>query len=300
VAASYARTNLSFQRAGVVGINNAYGVALAQVFADSFVRFGGTVTSGSPRIITEVQSGATDYTTDIAAVLEVNPGPQVVYVVAYPPDGVQWMEDWEAGRGANPSWNGVTWLFSEGVFDQTGFLDPLGAQFDITSYRGTAPSAFGGLTGPDYDTWATAYNTKWSQAPGLFDDNCYDAAYLVALAAQKAGSATGQAIKDNINDVANPPGTKIFPGEWAKAVTELAAGRDIDYEGASGSVNIDDLGDPSSGYIVWGVDAAEQWEVREIYPEALVQSLLPAPPARAPMPGLAPTIWTPLARFEER
>ncbi|MEK6851359.1 MAG: hypothetical protein AABY30_02345, partial [Candidatus Thermoplasmatota archaeon] len=78
-----------------------------------------------------------------------------------------------------------------------------------------------------------------------------------------------------------------------------AAGREIDYEGASGSVNIDDLGDPSSGYIVWGVDSQNDWRVDEIYPEPLVQSLLPAPPAPAPTPQRAP-VWTPVARTDER
>ena len=302
VAASFARTNLTHQRAGVFGINNAYGVALANVFADSFDRFGGTITAGSPRIITEVQSGATDYTTDLIAVLDVNPAPQIVYVVAYPPDGVQLIQDWERGRQTRPAWNSTVWLFSEGVFDQTGFLDALSGapnNFNISAYQGTAPSAFGGLTGPDYNDWAADYQTRWTTAPGLFDDNNYDAAYLVALAAEKAGTATGTAIKDNIQSVANPPGTKIFPGEWAKALTELAAGREIDYEGASGSVNIDSLGDPSSGYIVWGVDGQNDWRVDEIYPEPLVQSLLPAPPAPAPTPQRAP-VWTPVARTDER
>src|SRR6266545_3692810 len=55
VAASYVWTNLSFTRAGVFGINNAYGTGLSGVFKNKFVALGGTITSGSPQIITEVQ-----------------------------------------------------------------------------------------------------------------------------------------------------------------------------------------------------------------------------------------------------
>jgi len=204
------------------------------------------------------------------------------------------MQNFQAGLGANPNWGNVQLLFSEGLFDQGKFLDILEGQgIPTTAFLGTAPSAYGGLTGPNYTAWAATYQTRWGGVPGLFDDNNYDAAYLIALAAQKAGSATGQAIKDNIVSVANPPGTVIYSGQWAKAVAELAAGRDVDFEGASGSVNIDNLGDPFSGYIVWGVNTGTKlWEVREIFPESLVDQLVPAPP----MPGTrGADTWNPLA-----
>src|SRR5437773_328027 len=306
VAASYAHStgtgNLSYNRAAVIGINNAYGVALANVFAGNFTRLGGTVTAGSPRIVTEVQNGATDYTTDLAAVLDVNPAPQMIYLVAYPPDAILVMQNWEAGKPTHsPGWQNVFWPFSEGVVAQTGFLDVLRNapnSFDISAYQGTAPSAFGGITGPNYTSWQSAYNAKWGAAPGLFDDNNYDAAYLIALAAQAAGSATGAAIKSKIFAVANPPGTKIYPGQWDKALAEIAAGHDIDYDGASGAVNIDNYGDPLSGYIVWAVNGAGTAYNKEIFPEGLVVSLLPAPPAPAP-PGTRSAFLTQLEARDE-
>ena len=299
VAASFAREN--FTRSAVVGINNAYGTGLANVYATNFTRLGGTVTTGSPRIITEVQSGETDYTDDLVAVLDVSPAPQVIYVVAYPPDGILLVRNWEQGKSTHLGWAGVKLLFSEGVFEQAGFLDVLSGSpnnFDISAYQGTAPSAFGGLTGANFASWAATYNTRWSGQPGLFDDNVYDAAYLIALAAQAAGSATGAAIKSKLNDVANPPGTQIFPGEWTKALTEIAAGRGVNYEGASGAVNINALGDPLSGYIVWGVNATNKWRVDKIYDESEVTALLPAPALFASMLE-ASMVWTPIAAPRE-
>ena len=298
VAAAYVKNNLTLTRAGVIGINNAYGTGLSGVFKTKFVALGGTITPGSPQIVTEVQNGATDYTTNLQAVLDVTPAPEIVYVVAYPDDGVLLMKNWEQGRITRPAWSNTKWLFSEGLYDQGKFLDVLSGapnNFDISAYEGTAPSAYGGLTGPNYASWSSNYSTKWAGAPGLFDDNYYDAAVLISLAAQAAGSATGAAIKSKINEVANPPGTKIFPGQWAKALTEIAAGRDVDYEGASGSVNIDANGDPFSGYIVWGVNATKQAVVRHIFPESLVSSLLPAPPLRAPIAR-----WDPQVAVRER
>ena len=298
VAANYARTNLTHTRAAVVGINNAYGTGLSNVFATSFAALGGTITAGSPRFITEVQNGATSYTTDLEAVLEVTPAPQIIYLVAYPPDGVLAMRNWEQGKGSHGAgWNNVVWLFSEGVYDQVGFLDVLRNtpnSFNISAYEGTAPSAYGGLTGPNYASWAGDYQTRWTAAPGLFDDNNYDAAFLIALAAQAAGTATGAGIKSKIQDVATPPGTIIMPGEWAKALTEIAAGRGIDYEGASGSVNIDALGDPKSGYIVWNVTSSGAAGTKAIFPESLVDSFL-APPLAAPKLAEPLYVWSPLA-----
>jgi len=291
VAASYARNNLTgIDRAATIGINNAYGTGLANVFAGNFSRLGGTVTA--VRIVTEVQFGATSYATDLEAIIgdTVTNPPQLIYLVAYPPDGILMMQNWEQGKASHgAAWNDVKWLLSEGVFEQAAFLNVLKNapnNFDTSTYEGTAPSAYGGITGPLFDDWAAAYDDQWGVLPGLFDDNNYDAAFLVALAAQAAGSATGQAIKDNIRRVANAPGTQIFPGEWAKALTEIAAGREVNYEGASGAVNLDEFGDPLSGYIVWGVNATGAAFTKEIFPEALVVSLLPAPPASMQAPLL--------------
>jgi branched-chain amino acid transport system substrate-binding protein len=61
----------------------------------------------------------------------------------------------------------------------------------------------------------------------------YDAAALFMLAMAAAGSSKAADYKDKILDVANAPGEKIYPGELAKALDLIAAGQDIDYEGAS-------------------------------------------------------------------
>ena len=62
----------------------------------------------------------------------------------------------------------------------------------------------------------------------------YDAAALLALAMQAAGSTDGAAVAAKVMDVANAPGEQILPGELAKALEILANGDDIDYVGASG------------------------------------------------------------------
>ena len=66
----------------------------------------------------------------------------------------------------------------------------------------------------------------------------YDAAALIVLAMQAAGSTDPKVYKEKVLEVANGPadgsGVKILPGELGKGLELLAAGTAIDYDGASG------------------------------------------------------------------
>ncbi len=101
VAANYAYTNRSFRNMVVFGNNNPYGNGLANVFATEFRALGGTATVV---ILAENQAS---YSSDLQTAFSPNP-PEAVYMAEYPTDGLKVMRDW----AANPSWNGVNWLFS--------------------------------------------------------------------------------------------------------------------------------------------------------------------------------------------
>ena len=66
-----------------------------------------------------------------------------------------------------------------------------------------------------------------------FSPESYDAAALIMLAMQAAGSSDPAAYKEKVMMVANAPGEQILPGELAKGLEILANGGDIDYVGAS-------------------------------------------------------------------
>jgi len=71
------------------------------------------------------------------------------------------------------------------------------------------------------------------RADSSYTRESYDAAAILALAAQAAGEATPEGIAANILAVANAPGEPILPGELAKGLEILANGGDIDYVGAT-------------------------------------------------------------------
>lgn len=84
----------------------------------------------------------------------------------------------------------------------------------------------------------------------IYGGQTYDCAIVIALAAEAAGSVEGEAI---IGEVANVTGggEKCETFEACKALLE--EGEDIDYDGASGAIELDDAGDPAQGRYAIGV-----------------------------------------------
>ena len=66
----------------------------------------------------------------------------------------------------------------------------------------------------------------------------YDAAALIMLAMQAANSTDSKVYSKKIMEIANGPadgsGEKILPGQLGHAMELIAAGKAIDYDGASG------------------------------------------------------------------
>src|SRR5438093_5391999 len=115
VAGSYLYTNSSFRYAGVLAINNPYGVGLANNFKAKFTSLGGTI-NGTPVIIPEAQP---DYTGALNQLFTAgaSTAPQVVYFVGYPDTGLTVMKQWQAGLSTHPWWD-RQWVFSEGLDGQ--------------------------------------------------------------------------------------------------------------------------------------------------------------------------------------
>jgi hypothetical protein len=61
-----------------------------------------------------------------------------------------------------------------------------------------------------------------------------------------AGSTDGQDMADVITDLSAPGGTQYTWEQLPEMIEALQNGDDIDYEGASGSVNLNEAGDATS------------------------------------------------------
>ena len=121
----------------------------------------------------------------------------------------------------------------------------------LAGIRGTAPSAApasGEATFPDrFAAFAPG-------VPTIFSPQTYDCVMVMVLAAQVAGSADPADYVSEMNGVTKD-GVKCE--RFADCLALIAAGEDIDYDGASGALDFTDVGEPGVGtYDVWEWDAA--------------------------------------------
>ncbi len=83
--------------------------------------------------------------------------------------------------------------------------------------------------------------------PAPFAAQEFDATILCYLAAVAAGSTDGQKMADELIDITAPGGTEYSWQQLPDAVKALEDGKDIDYTGASGPIDMDVHGNPTNG-----------------------------------------------------
>ncbi|MCK0176293.1 MULTISPECIES: ABC transporter substrate-binding protein [Mycobacteriaceae] len=122
---------------------------------------------------------------------------------------------------------------------------------------------------PAYKSFAERFKAKTGQEPaaGVYDANQYDEYIALALAITKAQSTEGAAIAAAIPEVLNPGGKEVY--SYAEGLKELEAGNEINYHGASGTLDLNEnnnLAAPLFGeqFIIDG--AWQQVEVIELDP----------------------------------
>ncbi|MGH2615160.1 MAG: ABC transporter substrate-binding protein [Thermomicrobiales bacterium] len=232
-----------YQSACVMYVNNAYGQGLSEAFAEQFTAEGGTVTAQVPH-----EQEQASYASELAACTDA--GPDVLIGAAYPESGRVFL------RELVESGDAPSIIFSDGLKSPDLFAE-LGWEAFAGGY-GTASGA------PETDAGAAfeaAWEAAYGELPALpYLKELYDAVYVIALAAEQADSVDSAAIRDALREVANEPGTVINPGVegWQAAVAAIDAGEDIDYQGASGTVDFDENGDITKGVIeVWQIEGEE-------------------------------------------
>jgi branched-chain amino acid transport system substrate-binding protein len=110
--------------------------------------------------------------------------------------------------------------------------------------RGTAPGS------PEAGEASTAFDKLYTDAPGperqTFDAQNFDAVILCYLAAVAAGSTDGEEMAAELRDVTQG-GDKYTWQQLPDLINALENGDDVDYEGASGPVDLNEDGDPTAG-----------------------------------------------------
>jgi ABC-type branched-subunit amino acid transport system substrate-binding protein len=113
------------------------------------------------------------------------------------------------------------------------------------------------------DDFKSADPHEIKQAP--FAAQEFDATILCYLAAVAAGSTDGQQMADHLIDITAPGGDEFTWQQLPDAIKALEDGKDIDYMGASGPIDMDVQGNPTSGvFDVYQYDGDELKVVDEV------------------------------------
>ena len=202
-----------FKSAALTHTNNDYGKGLAASIKKNYEAKGGKIT-----ITASHEDGKGDYSSEVAALAQASG--DILIVAGYLDQG---------GKGI------IQASLDADAFNK--FFLPDGMIGD------SLPTAIGpALNGsiwsvPGTDSLVNAKYAELAKAAGFesgpYGPESYDAAALIMLAMQAANSTDSNVFKNNIMDIANAPGEKIFPGELGKAIKLIKEGKDIDYVGAT-------------------------------------------------------------------
>ena len=208
--------------------NNDYGKGLANSFSNAFKAAGGKVALSAAH-----EDGKADYAAEVGALAAS--GAERLAVFGYVDKGGKGIIQASLDAGA------FDWfLLADGMVGES-LIKAIGKA--LNGSVATAP----GSDSPNAKKFQEAAGKAGVKGQDPFAAEGYDAAALIVLAAQAAGSTDRAAIQAKILEVANAPGEQIGPGELAKGLKLLADGKAIDYQGAT-DVGLNDAGDASGSY----------------------------------------------------
>lgn len=244
--------NRDISKVAIIYVNNAYGQGLAKSFTQAFKKHGGSVThtvayepkQASYRAVVQKAwgDGSTPY----------------LLLIAYVADGQTVLRQSLEGGMFNK------FIFTDGMKSEK-VIEHIGAKYMNGAFGSVAQAPEGTPAAKYFNkTYLAKYGKR---VPQPYIDTSYDAVYLLALAAQKAGTTTdGAAIIKALHEVSAPPGVEILPGEFAKAKKLLKEGKKINWTGAAGEEDFDKNGDISTSFAEWEIKDGKIVTVRVFDP----------------------------------
>jgi branched-chain amino acid transport system substrate-binding protein len=214
--------------------NDPYGTGLADTFSAAWEAKGGEI--GSETIY---DPEAPTYDSEAGDIVDGDP--DAIVIIDFPETYAK-VGPALAGTG---DFDPTTAFVTDGLI--SGTLAEDAGDDAVVGLRGTAPGS------PDEGEAAAAFDEAYTSADptdvdrNTFDAQTFDAVVLCYLAAVGAGSAEGADMEGVVREISAAPGDQYSFEDLAGAIEALQNGDDIDYEGASGSIEMDDTGDATAG-----------------------------------------------------
>jgi ABC-type branched-subunit amino acid transport system substrate-binding protein len=220
------------KRVSIGASNDAYGKSIARSFGVAWQRKGGRVGS-------RVSYGPEQRSYGSEAKKIVSGGP-AAFVIAGSVTSYQKLGPALVRTGR---WDPAKTFVTDGLASNN--LPKLAGSDATEGMRGTVPGSPD--TGEAAESFDQLYTKDAGSSRGLFDAQTFDAVILCYLAAVAAGRPDGADLAQELRAVSGPGGKKYTWEQLPDAIKALQGGDDIDYEGASGPIDLDDKGDPTAG-----------------------------------------------------
>jgi len=230
------------QTLGMIVLNDSYGTGLASFVKEAFEAAGGTVVAEPT-----YNTGDTSFDSQVSEVLAADP--DAIALITF--DEVSTIL---------PSLFGT--FPSDKLYFVDGNLKNFGDEFaagSLTGAKGTLP----GLSIDTITSFTDAVQEFWTgEGNDPLEDfsyaaESYDAVILISLASLAAGSTEGVDIAAKLIEVSGGSGDGEKCTSYAECAAIILDGGVADYDGVSGPITFDEVGDPteaSVGIYVYGED----------------------------------------------
>ncbi|HWJ88680.1 MAG TPA: ABC transporter substrate-binding protein [Pelagibacterium sp.] len=225
-------------------VNNDYGVGFADAFATAYEAGGGTITANLAH-----EDLKADYRAELGNL--ASSGSETLVVLAYASSSGQTII-----RQALESGNFLTYAGGDGMVG-----DSLFAGIDASALDGMIVTRAGAFEGESASVFADLATAAGVEPDAIYAPQAYDAAFLLALAIEKNGNNEREGLSAALREISTAPGEIILPGEWEKARELIAAGQDINYEGAGGTLDFDAAGDIDGVIVELRIEGGQYIEV---------------------------------------
>ncbi|ELZ60275.1 MULTISPECIES: ABC transporter substrate-binding protein [unclassified Haloferax] len=228
----------------VTWINNDYGTGLSDVFAETFEsEFDGTVAYNEPH--DQGQSSYSGILTEMAST-DASAWIFLTYANEYT---VMVNEGFDQGYNTSVDYYGAESTVADSIIENT----PEGSMDGMTGITESAPQ-----DQENYQNFVAAFEENYDGTPTVWSAYAYDAVTVAAIAIEAADEFTGEALASVVRDVTRPEGEEVFNFEEAAAVLrDGGSPSDINYQGVSGPVDLDENGDPPGYYQIYSVEDHE-------------------------------------------
>lgn len=262
-------------RMAVLHTDDAIGTGYRDAIEELFEKLGGCIVAR----VSYPPEELIEYDEQVAEMIDAAPG--CATLVAFPQAGVEILAEFGLRTAGDPAWDDFFWVGTTTLHGDA-FLEANEAHPDHPGE---------GLFIGDEDS--TPDSVEYGELRGLFNErfdatgdlpifvsNTYDAAMLIALAVEAAGTTRDRsAIRDGLWAVSSTAAghAALGPLEWRDAANRLGRGDSIHYKGASSSLVFDEYGTVSTASEVFVLEGAEFTRI-DSYAEQDIAELLAAEP----------------------